>query len=233
MSEPRRRLKHGEAEAHILAALAAGPIRDGSGRATIALAERVGLSPAWVNPNLRKLADAGQVVREVRGRRTFMLCLPGMESAPSQPPPPQPEPAEPEASAHDGAGAPQTESPADGAREPTGETPIDYGELALALLSRVAKIVGAPDEAKERLAETLVDNERWRQKVRGLEIQVEEVERSRRAVVRERDGLRLRVKTLEDNLQATVKSESRIVDAEVTKRIDRFMRERPNAKAPV
>jgi hypothetical protein len=207
-----------------------GTVERSNGTCTSALVEATGLAPLQVTTSLKRLGTAGKVERLIKGKRTYAVVLVGYV-----PPEPVVEPEPVETAAHNGAGAPQTDDVDVSAEERPGETPsVNYDELAHRLLARVMKIVANPDEVKVRLAETLEENQRWRRKNAELEAERDQAQANYRRVARERDGLRERVRVLEDNMNAAVKGGTRIVDAEVRKRIDHFMREAPNgSKVPV
>ena len=218
----------------LLGALASqgGVIERSNGTCTSRLVELTGLAASQVSGGLTNLGKAGRVDRVTKGKRTYRVALANghvalADSQLSATP-------EPDSSAQNGSGAPQTEGPGDYDPERPGESEVDYNAVALALLSRVMKIVSAPDEVKVRLAETLEECHRLREQKRDLLREKDQAEANYRRVAKERDGLRLRVRTLEDNMAAAVKGGTRIIDEQVRQRIDTFMRERPQgSKVPV
>lgn len=126
--------------------------------------------------------------------------------------------------------------------EPLPELPLDQlasQQIAMSLLTEVITLIQSGnvddqrliilrkelDQTQNRLAQRLEENDRMRQQLRAAGDEIA-------ALKVERDGLRQRNRLLEHNLNEASKNAGREVSAEVNRRIEQFMRERPNPKGP-
>jgi len=155
-----------------------GPVEDSSGRATSRLKEAVGYvgGDAGFIRIVSLMADAGEVEREVRGKRTYRIAVSAEAAAAVRPSPSRPAPV--------------------AARVPGAQGgELDYDELAAALLARVARTLVTAQAEEERGS---VDQAAWaRRRIDQLEGKVSalqrDVARARaevQSVVEEREALR-------------------------------------------
>jgi hypothetical protein len=195
------------ARGRIVAYLAAnGAVIDDGGRATAVLKDLVGYegSPLAFIQLVASMERAGQIRRVVRGKRTYRIEVSTGETAASQ-----------QGGAHgtplDAGQASATEVSVDSAFEPTqleragskgteaGE--MDYDELAGALLSRVARVLGErasrPDSDRPILRRRL---EQLSARNTELERQLARTRAAHDAVVVERDELRRQLEAASHNL---------------------------------
>ncbi len=155
-----------------------GPVEDSSGRATSQLKDAVGYAggDAGFIRVVSLMAEAGEVVRQVRGKRTYRIAASdsatGSRPVSSERPPARL-----------------------GASDTHGDGALDYDELAAALLARVTRTLVTAESAESRGG---VDQAAWaRRRIDQLEGKVEglqrDLARSRaevQSVSEERDALR-------------------------------------------
>lgn len=163
-----------------------GPVADSSGRATSQLKEAVGYSggDAGFIRIVSLMAEAGEVVREVRGKRTYRIAV----SAATAAAPPRPRPV---------VVAADTRS--------SGPEGFDYDELAAALLARVTRTVVAAQAEEDR---GNVDQAAWaRRRIDQLEAKVASLQRDLarakadvQAVTEEREALRSQLDAASHNI---------------------------------
>jgi hypothetical protein len=155
-----------------------GPVEDASGRTTSQLKEAVGYTggDAGFIRIVSLMAEAGEVVREVRGKRTYRIAV----------------------SAENAAAGRQSSSrpaPARGGADSAERGELDYDELAAALLARVAGTLLAAQAEEDRGS---VDQAAWaRRRIDQLEGKVSALQRDLararadvQAVAQEREALR-------------------------------------------
>jgi hypothetical protein len=186
----------GKSRQRIVETLNAGTIADKGGRATAILLEKSGYtgSLTGLSSLLNAMEQSGTIRRELRGKRCFAISLanPPLSVVPTHVETPPPAPASP---------------------APVLDTSTDVAALAQALLDRVIEVAGTPQrqhaeterlkaefaQMQARLYEATERAEKQRQKVRLLEDEL-----AARKV--ENDGLRLRLRETERNLDAIIKS---------------------------
>jgi hypothetical protein len=162
-----------------------GPVKDPSGKATTALKELIGFNgnQAGFVQLVATMGKSGELVRDVRGKRTYELGVPNDSAA------------RPDSSAEEHSRA----RAAIGTGNLSGNA-IDYDELAAALLSRVVRSISEPEKTVEPTA--------WAQRrLQGLESRSTVLERalaSARAELKvvsdERDALQTSLEAAEHNL---------------------------------
>jgi hypothetical protein len=162
-----------------------GPVTDASGRATSQLKEAVGYGggDAGFIRIVSLMAEAGEVVREVRGKRTYRIAVSGEAAA--QLPRPRP-----------------VATPGTAALEAEG---FDYDELAAALLARVTSTIVNAQAEQDR---GTVDQAAWaRRRIDQLEAKVSSLQRDLarakadvQAVTEEREALRSQLDAATNNL---------------------------------
>lgn len=229
-----------------------GYVASSSGLAAVDLAKRLGVD----GPRYKSVGQAirsGRVMErcvELKAniRRTFEIrlvavperWLPDLSAAPALDVPPVPEPA-----------------PVDGLDDgPTADVepvPVDYppldpveplspvegrlvDALATSLLTQVIEIVSTRDGGAPALHKLELDVVALEERLGTSLAYVDKLRRQLRetgdelaAVKAERDGLRQRLRSAEHNLKVATSADTRrIIDAEVRKRLDEMMRERPN-----
>lgn len=91
------------------------------------------------------------------------------------------------------------------------------------MLQRIEYLTAERDEARERLAATLEENQRLRQRNRDAGDELRAKTTQIQGLIREREDLR-------GNLQRIMRDQTSVVGGEVRKQIERFMQERPTAK---
>ena len=163
-----------------------GPVADSSGRATSQLKEAVGYSggDAGFIRIVSLMAEAGEVVREVRGKRTYRIAV----SADAATAPPRPRPS---VVAGDARSA-----------EPQA---FDYDELAAALLAQVTRTIVNAQAEEDR---GTVDQAAWaRRRIDQLEAKVATLQRDLarakadvQGVTDERDALRSQLDAATHNI---------------------------------
>lgn len=223
-----------------------GPIQDDRGHAAGVLGERAGLTTTNVTNVLKSPLLAQCVEREAKTTRCYRLALVALPERwlpklnGHAPPEPEPEPEVEQPTLLDATSPPpiwiSTRDVAD--YDPTTDDRI-VDKVATALLAQVVEVLahGKPDSAElarldgvvhelqQRLASQLDYTSTLRQQMRLASDELV-------AVKQERDGLRARLRAAEHNLTvATTGDTRRIIDAEVHRAIDRFMRETPKTKA--
>jgi hypothetical protein len=171
-----------------------GPVEDASGRATSQLKEAVGYGggDAGFIRIVSLMAEAGEVVREVRGKRTYRIAVSAEAAATTNRAPSRP------ASASSAPSAVQRPTSVAG-----GE--LDYDELAAALLARVARTLVSAQADEERGA---VDQAAWaRRRIDQLEGKVSALQRDLararaevQSVVDEREALRSQLEAATHNV---------------------------------
>lgn len=157
-----------------------GPVRDASGRATALLKEAVGYegSDTGFTQLVSAMAKSGALVREVRGKRTYRLSLN-----------PNGHPTGPSTTAR----VVKDDS--------SGETLMDYDELAAALLARVTRILSAPADGSESASWAKRRLEQLETKNTALQRDVARAKAELEAVVLERDALRGQLDAAQHNLE--------------------------------
>jgi hypothetical protein len=206
--------------------LRAAPIRDPSGRAFFILKERLGDECPVGDGGLRgavfDLDQAGVIVREIRGKRTFAIEL--LEDEPVSDD--DVSLADPDRLRPD---IPRLEEEAEHVR-PTPDLGVDVDELARALLAEVMSVWSRPHETQQtqqRMGQLLEDNQVLRKRAAQLQEDKVQLQDRTNALNNEVRGLRQRVQTAEANTQAALAKNGRVVDEEVRKQLARFMQERP------
>jgi hypothetical protein len=176
-----------------------GPIDDKSGRATSRLKEAVGYNggDAGFIRIVSLMAEAGEIQREVRGKRTYRIAVP----------PGTPVPARTVSSTAAGDGTPRTSSfeaqLTSGTAGSDGQ--IDYDELASTLLAKVAQVLSESESARAAGDE----QGSWaRRRIDQLEARMAGVQRDlarargeAEAVRQERDELRSQLEAASHNLE--------------------------------
>jgi uncharacterized protein (DUF3084 family) len=168
-----------------------------------------------------QLDQAGVIVREIRGKRTFAIEL--LEDVD------EPVSADPDRLRPD---IPRLEEEAEHTR-PTPNLGVDVDELARALLAEVMAVWNRPHEtqqAQQRLSQVLEDNQALRARASRLEEDKVQLQDRMAALNNEVRGLRQRVQTAEANTQVVLARNGSVVDEEVRKRLARFMEERPSSR---
>ena len=202
-----------DVEARIIEVLQKGPVRDRGGMATQRLMDRIVDCPvglAGLRLAVSRMADRGVVTRDVRGRRTFAIQLMTALSV-----------VEDDGPDDDDDGVPMPVAAG-----------VDVDALAVSLLAEVMEKWNRPyafAEQAERLAGLLEDNRVLRTKLGQKDDELARQGDRVRALVNEVRGLRQRVTTAEANAQAALAKNGRVIDMEVRKHVDRFMREAPGA----
>lgn len=163
-----------------------GPVSDASGRATSQLKEAVGYNggDAGFIRIVSLMAEAGEVVREVRGKRTYRIAV-SADAAAQQ-------------------ARPRPTVVTGGVEGPVGEG-FDYDELAAALLARVTRTVVNAQAEEDR---GTVDQAAWaRRRIDQLEAKVSSLQRDLarakadvQAVTEEREALRSQLDAATHNL---------------------------------
>ncbi len=156
-----------------------GPVRDSSGRATALLKEAVGYegSDTGFTQLVSAMAKSGALVREVRGKRTYRVSLnPNGHST-------------------------STPVAARATVDESGETLMDYDELAAALLARVTRILSAPTDASESSSWARRRLEQLETKNTALQRDVARAKAELEAAVLERDELRRQLDAAQHNLE--------------------------------
>lgn len=241
-----------------------GEIADDSGQATAILAERVGRRAATLTTLLSSMEEDGEVLRDVRGKRTYAIVLgdvlPGTEDRVKElasfhrrvvlPAPRVREVADDEVVEAEPEAVPAPEpvavavehlvpgAPDDGGVDPTPVTARDLlaritsDMTALVTLSQaealeqykavLAAMQAERDEARERLAMTLDENQRLRIRHREATDEV-------KAMGTRIQRLTLERNTLQQNLDAAMRDARKVVNHEVHKQVDRVMRQAPTS----
>lgn len=154
---------------------AAGPVDDAGGQATAILRDAVSYegSDVGFSQLLSAMEQRGEIVREIRGKRTYRIAAVDAEPAPVT--------AEPAGRGRrrERRSAGARSGPAASAAEITSDSVIDYEALAAALLDRVLAVVAARKPADQAVDALLGDL---------------------RQVTEERDQLRAQVHDFEDRL---------------------------------
>lgn len=188
------------------------PVFDKTGKATQILAERSGYvgTPSGLAQLLKSMEADGEIVRDVRGKRTYSIQIPGTRAMESTP-----------------ASSEPVETPAPASPAPA----FDYDALAGSLLERVIAAAMAPEKLQAdfksmsaRLSAVLEDNDRLRSK---LSIAVDEVN----ALKLVNDGLRQRMLAMQSNLDAMLKAPHVSIGREAEdylRELARLMRQPPN-----
>lgn len=163
-----------------------GPVADSSGRATSQLKEAVGYGggDAGFIRIVSLMAEAGEVVREVRGKRTYRIAV----SADAAAAPPRPRP-----------------SVVVGATPSAAGESFDYDELAAALLARVTRTIVNAQAEEDR---GTVDQAAWaRRRIDQLEAKVATLQRDLarakadvQGVTEEREALRSQLDAASHNI---------------------------------
>ncbi|HZU79948.1 MAG TPA: hypothetical protein VE991_08525 [Acidimicrobiales bacterium] len=156
--------------------VANGPIEDKSGRATSRLKEAVGYpgGDAGFIRIVGLMADAGEILREVRGKRTYRIAAP--EGAVASSPAPAPE-------------------------SSSGDGELDYDELAASLLARVANVLSAPQPAGgDSAAWARRRIEQLESRVTALQRDLARAKAETDAVREERDALRSQLDAATHNI---------------------------------
>lgn len=210
----------------ILGALeaAGGEIRDKRGRAVAMVAraaERDHITTTGMRQALVALETEGLIDREVDGRRTMAVHL-------VQVPDDDRDAVTQWLTRHS-----PTEDTTGAETEPLYVHDVvpppaySAATVADALLSKVLEMVSAPDatardlqQAQRRLYDAVEESGRLRK-------QLQRASDDLSAVLAERDGLRQRLRIAEDNAKTVIGEHSRVVDAEVNKRLGAFMAAKP------
>lgn len=152
-----------------------GPVRDASGRATALLKDAVGYegSDTGFTQLVSAMAKSGNLMREVRGKRTYRVSL-------SSNTPPA--------------------TTATAVREDSDEGLMDYDELAAALLARVTRLLSAPSEATESASWARRRLEQLETRNTALQREVARAKAELEAAVIERDALSSQLETAQRNL---------------------------------
>lgn len=195
--------------------LADGEVSDAGGHAAVKLARLAHVdhfSSQTLRAHLAGLEQTGNLSREVRGHKTFAIRLRGVPDADRI------GVARWIAQRGNGKKSPPVETPA-----PQRTTGPSAAAVADALLAAVLDIASKPDQLQQsqrRLSDVLAEAD-------GLRVRLRLAESELVAVKHERDGLRQRLRIAEANAQAAIGDNSRVVDAEVTKRLATFMAAKP------
>jgi hypothetical protein len=197
----------------IIEELRKGGVHNKSGQATADLRRRLGgcMTPAGFSGLLGQMEAQGDIVRDVRGKRCYAIALNGKYAGelkvsviPTEPEPDD-EPELPPAA-------------------------INYNVLAQALLAETVAVWNKPmefSELREKLHEAREEAGRWRSRAREDAMKLRTAEDKLKAQTTEIKGLRERARMAEDNLKTVLDSGRTVIDEEVRKRVDKFMRERP------
>ncbi len=157
-----------------------GPVEDPSGRATAKFRAAVGYdgSEAAFSQLIASMARAGQLTREIKGKRTYRITTmaPSPNTSTGQDPPAL-------------------------ASESVDQADMDYDELASALLVQVVQALSKEGQAQDR------DGSWARRRMVRLERHIDELERElaqaraeSKALASERDQLQLRLEHSDSNL---------------------------------
>jgi len=168
-----------------------GPIDDPAGRATAKLKERVGYqgSDAGFTQLIAAMAAAGELTREVKGKRTYRIAAGvALPSATDDSP----------ATNH----IDLSDAPSSSEQQSSSGQELDYDEMAAALLAKVVQTLSAGT------GQTESDGSWARRRIERLERRNAELERELlqattevRALAGERDELKLRLEHTEGNLE--------------------------------
>lgn len=157
-----------------------GAVRDSSGRATARLKSAVGYegSDTAFTQLVSAMAKSGSLVREVRGKRTYQVSLSGN-------------------------GQPQRRT-VEGRTERTEagpDDPMDYDELAAALLARVTRILAAPTEGSDSATWARRRLEQLETRNSALQRDMARAKADLEAVALERDALKSQLDVAQHNLE--------------------------------
>lgn len=198
-----------------------GVIEDPDGQATVKLFEAMGRDDITIKAlqnSLGKMQDRGLVVRDVRGKRTYAIALPGDLDARA-------------AEMVEERGARDTPRDLTRDTQPAGPAEssdgIDYAQLATALLNRCAEILAAGDPSQmndllERLGEQTATTQTQARKLMDM---AEDMV----AVTRERDSLRERNRQLEANVAAVLKGD-KAGNTTALRELERFISAKPTRR---
>lgn len=201
-----------------------GTVRDTTGRASDKLATMAGINRLLAIETLKLMERDGQIVRDIRGKRTFEIRLPKPGETPeqirkraldraAQPPSgrtPKPKagtPTEAMVVAHMPPPAPPEPTPPP-APEPATEIKIETTELAAALLRHVIDLANAPNRNEQQTAQLKRDYQTSQQRLgdavaetQRLRRQLREAQDLATALKDETEGLRQRAQLAEHNLK--------------------------------
>ena len=190
-----------------------GPIEDKGGRATSRLKEAVGYAggDAGFIRIVSLMAESGEVLREVRGKRTYRIAVSDdvAATAPRRPP---------------STVAASTRRESDGGTATGAAGELDYDELAAALLVRVARTLANADSDEKS-----GDQAAWaRRRMDQLEAKVVTLQRDLarakadvQAVSDERDALRGQLEAASHNIELlTERLGTRAAPPKVAERLD-------------
>jgi chromosome segregation ATPase len=158
-----------------------GPIEDSSGRATSRLKTAVAYAGGdqAFSQIMSSMADAGELIRDVRGKRTYRISVSASK-----------------------------EAALSASKDATVDRVMDYDELAASLLAQVTQVLSASERDKDKTTGS-ADPAAWaRRRIDQLELRIATLQRdlaSARADVQvvadERDELRGRLEAATHNLQ--------------------------------
>ncbi len=156
-----------------------GAVRDSSGRATARLKTAVGYegSDTAFTQLVSAMAKSGSLVREVRGKRTYQVSLSGNGQQ------------------HHG----PIETKSGGTQGP--DDPMDYDELAAALLARVTRILAAPTDASDSTSWARRRLEQLETRNSALQRDMARAKADLEAVAIERDTLKSQLDAAQHNLE--------------------------------
>lgn len=168
-----------------------GPVEDSSGRATSQLKEAVGYAggDAGFIRIVSLMADAGEVLRQVRGKRTYRIAVS----------------AEAAAAGSQSTSRPSAVVPGSTRSGPSEAANLDYDELAAALLARVTRTLVTAEAEEEKGA---VDQAAWARrridqlegKISGLQRDLARARAEVQSVVEEREALRSQLEAATHNV---------------------------------
>ena len=189
-----------DAKSELLSHLAAhGPYEDEKGFAGGALSRALGYTaPTQTNSLLRELEEVKWVKRKMNGRRTYSIALTplGLKNAPKTTALAKPAVPAPVALV-----APEPSSPPP--EQPSPALAWDMTQFAGFLKDVADKLTAQPVPAQPpssvRLGEALSEVSKLSRDLTRVRTQYERLQEDHQAVVRERDGLRQRLRAAEDN----------------------------------
>jgi hypothetical protein len=149
-----------------------GTVEDSSGKATAALKESIGYegTDAAFTQVVAAMAKAGMIRRQIRGKRTYRIS-------------------------YDSTGAASS-----GPSAPTNDSPMDYDELAAALLALVTRAAAAPTDTSESATWARRRLEQLEARNAALQRDVARANAEAEAVAAERDALRDQLEAAQHNL---------------------------------
>jgi len=151
-----------------------GPVEDRSGRATSVLKEAISYeaSDGAFSQLVATMDYDGEIVREIRGKRTYRISVP----------------------------RPATISPHPSAAELPASEDVDYDELAATLLARTAQILATSQEPAEAVGWARRRIQQLEGRVGELERELARAKAETNAVTGERDELRGQLEAASHNL---------------------------------